>query len=248
MTGILAFAFALAMFASGRAWATPDESSIGASGGAFHLTAAGDFNRDGIADIAQVTFPAGDSSAPAVLTVSLGQADGSLKPVASHLVLGHAPRAIVAGDFNGDGIADLIVGDDNGSLMLFLGDGTGKMRAGGDAARVSSVVSLAVADFNRDGIPDIAVSDWRASSVTVLFGIGNGSFRPAGSFPLRMAGASPHLVAADFNRDGIPDLAVVYGEDDEGYTFDVMLGDGKGVFTSAPDLSYAKDPNSHCTT
>ena len=46
---------------------------------------------------------------------------------------------------------------------------------------------------------------------------------------------------------GIPDLAVVY-DDDDGDTYDVMLGNGSGAFTFAPSLSLARDPNSHCVT
>jgi hypothetical protein len=237
-------AFAVVLLVPPLARAGADDGPANATS---RLTAAGDFNRDGIADLAQVTFPGGDASAP-VLTVSLGQAAGGLKPVGTHPALDRTPRAMVAGDFNSDGIPDLIVGDEDGSLVLFLGDGTGRMLPSGNAARAGSVVSIAVADFNRDGIPDLAVSDWRSSSVTVLFGAGNGSFRPAGAFPLRMPGSFPHLTAADFNGDGIPDLAVIYGEEDDGYTYDVMLGDGKGAFANDPKLSVVKDPNAHCVT
>ena len=152
-----------------------------------------------------------------------------------------------AADFNRDGIQDVVVGDDDGSLRLFLGDGTGNLTPAGDVGHLDSVVSIAVADFNRDGIPDMAVSDWRGSMVTVLLGAGNGSFQRGWSFPLRMPGTVPRITAADFNGDGIPDLAVVYG-DDGGYTFDVMLNNGKAAFTKAPDLSFAKDPNAHCPT
>ena len=226
--------------ASGK---TFDDTSEEAS----HLMVVADFNRDGIADIAKATAPAGDPSGPGVLTVSLGKADGTFQQTFSKPVLGHDPRSIVAVDSNRNGIPDLIVGDDDGSLMLFLGDGTGNLVAAGNIAHLDSVVSIAVADFNHDGIPDMAVSDWRSSAVVVLLGASDGSFARARSFPLRMPGTVPTLVAADFNRDGIPDLAVVYG-DDGAYTYDVMLGDGQGNFSRSPQLSFVKDPNSHCNT
>jgi hypothetical protein len=202
-----------------------------------------DFNRDGIADMAEV-LPGGGSQ-PSILKVTLGDATGGFHPVSSAPEAGRVPRAIAAADFNGDGVPDVIVGDDDGTLRVFLGDGTGNLISFGDVARLDSVVSIAVADFDRDGKTDIAVSDWRAGVVTVFLGNGNGAFRTGWSFRLRNPGTVARVSAADFNGDGVPDLAVVYG-DDEQYTFDVMLGDGRGVFVHSPELSFARDPNSHC--
>jgi hypothetical protein len=100
---------------------------------------------------------------------------------------------------------------------------------------------------NKDGIADIAVSDWRASTVTVYFGSGNDSFDHTWSFPLRMRGTAPQIATADFNDDGVADLSLVYGEDDDA-TFDVMLGNGNGTFTVAPDRGFSRSPNSRCNT
>lgn len=58
-------------------------------------------------------------------------------------------------------------------------------------------------------------------------------------------GTIARVSAADFNGDGIPDLAIIYGDGDD-YTFVVMLGDGKGVFVHSPKLGFMRDPNSHC--
>lgn len=204
------------------------------------LVATADFNRDGIADIASV-------AANGTLTVRLGRSDGTFQETTSMPVSARKPRALIAGDFNGDGIPDILLGNEDGTVMLFLIDGMGRLAPGREIAHLQSVTSIAVADFNKDGIADMAVSDWRASTVTVYFGSANGSFDHTWSFPLRMRGTSPQIATADFNNDGIPDLVVVYGDNDDP-TFDVMLGNGNGTFTFAPERGYSKSPNSHCNT
>jgi hypothetical protein len=211
------------------------------------LIITADFNHDGIADLAKVVFPEQNDPGQAHLIILLGHPDGSFTQETSIAISGPAPSTIIAADFNRDGTPDVMLGDSSGTIFLFPGDGTGKLLPPKPIARFDSVVSIAVADFNRDGTPDIAVSDWRASAVTVLLGDAKGEFRRAWSFSLRMRGKSPHLSAADFNGDGVPDLAVVY-DDDDGDTFDVMLGNGNGTFTPAPDLGYVRDPNAHCVT
>lgn len=205
--------------------------------------AIGDFNRDGLADIAQVTITR--EGQPASLTVLLGQKDGSFRQMPASPELGRDPQSMAIGDFNGDGIPDLIVGDGDGALTEFLGDGTGSMKPAGDIASFGSVVSVAVADFNHDGHLDMAVSDPHSNSVTILLGNGDGSFRPIWHFSLPMAGKVFHLATADFNGDKVPDLAVTYEDPDN---YEVMLGNGNGTFTYSPALSRPIDPNSHCAT
>ena len=144
------------------------------------LVATADFNRDGIADIASV-------AANGRLTVRLGRSDGTFLETASMPVSGRKPRALIADDFNGDGIPDLLIGNEDGTVMLFLSRRNRALCSGPEIAHLESVTSIAVADFNKDGIADIAVSDWRASTVTVYFGSRNGSFDHTWSFPLTHA-------------------------------------------------------------
>jgi len=231
------------VFGEGAAVSCAGESSQDTPGGVSPLIVTGDFNRDGVADIAEVVSSACEPTGASFLTVLLGQRNGTFKQVASSSMVGHDPRAIVLGDFNGDGNPDLIVGDGDGSLIEFLGDGTGQLVPFGEIAHFGSVVSIAMGDFNHDGRLDLTVSDPSASSVTVLLGAGNGSFQQARSFPLPMRGIDFHVAAADFNGDGIIDLAVT---NDDDASYEIMLGNGNGTFTYAPALSNVKDPNSHC--
>ena len=60
--------------------------------------------------------------------------------------------------------------------------------------------------MNRDGKPDLIVANFNANTVSVLLGIGNGTFAAKTDLS---TGAGPFSVAiADLNGDGKPDLVV----------------------------------------
>ena len=214
---------------------TPGEPSV--------VIATGDFNHDGIADIVEAILPAGKDPSQHSLTVLLGQPDGTFISVPSHNLIGSDPRALVVGDFNGDGNPDVIVGDADGTLLEFLGDGKGNLVSAGNIASLGSVASIAVGHFTHDDNLDLVVSDPQSNSAVILLGAGNGSFRFAWRFELPRQGTEFHIATADFNKDGISDL-VITNEDNDNY--EVMLGNGNGTFTYAPELSHLRDPNSYC--
>lgn len=207
------------------------------------VIATGDFNGDGIADMVEVTLAHDGDSSRHFLTVRLGRADGTFASLPSHNPIGRDPRALAVGDFNGDGNLDVIVGDGDGAMQEFLGDGTGKMRNAGNVATLGSVASLAIGRFTHDGHLDLVVSEPDSNSGVILLGEGNGSFRHAWSFQLPRQGSEFRIATADFNRDGVDDLVIKKDDDDD---YEVMLGNGNGTFTYAPELSHLRDPNSYC--
>ena len=250
---LIAILLIVPLASSGRLWAFETGCGVRDSSGKLDdldnrspaLIATADFNRDGIADVAEIVQPTGHDHGQCILHMLLGQKDGSYNSVLHQPQLKNDPLSMVAGDFNGDGNPDLLVGTADGSVTELLGDGKGNLRSAGEIAHVGSVVSIAVGDFNRDGIPDIAISDFSANSVHILAGSGSGSFAIGWSFALPVRGTTYYLTVADFNGDGVSDLAIT--SDEEG-AFVVMLGNGNGTFTYSPALSNIRDPNSYCPT
>jgi hypothetical protein len=147
---------------------------------------------------------------------------------------GSEPLAVTVADLTGSGVQDLITANVQGdSVSVLLGNGDGTFGPPHDYPAGQAPWSVAVADFNGDGIPDLAVADllpYPTGTVSVLLGNGDGTFQKAVAYPV---GSNPRsVVAADFNGDGIPDLAV---DNTASQTISVLLGNGDGTFQPAHD-------------
>jgi hypothetical protein len=188
---------------------------------------AGNFNSPGTLDLA-----VGESNG--TVDVLLGTGTGTFGGPTTYAVSPVAIRALAVGDFNGDGIPDLVTANSTfgtgSSVSVLLGTGFGTFGNPTTYLVGKDPASVAVGDFNGDGIPDLAVANSRDGTVSVLLGDGHGGFSPAASSPFPV-GADPLSVAVgDFNRDGIPDLAVA---NYLSHSVSVLLGDGHGGFSPA---------------
>lgn len=178
--------------------------------------AVGDFNRDGFKDLAM-------SGSSARLYLLRGNGDGTfvqeptqtLIPGENHL--GEDGTDIDVGDFNRDGIQDLVVAVSlNGSrTVILIGNGDGTFRAPHIITEPDIRIPhyQAVADYNGDGSQDLALSlGWGFQGmIEILKGNGDGTFQPLVLYdpaPPDSSTAGGDIVAGDFNRDGRPDLAL----------------------------------------
>ena len=197
--------------------------------------ALGDFDEDGIADLAV----AGGGNFVVTLkgNGTAGVPNGTFAAAVSIPTVS-LTRGVLAYDLNGDGITDLAV--TGSGLRLLFGNGTGGKGDGTftlsptNYAVGSTPNQLATGDFDLDGITDLAVANTGASTVSVLLGNGTSGV-PNGTFQTAIgviAGAGPNAVnVADWDHDGRPDLAVA--SNNGANTTSIMIGLGNGQFEAA---------------
>jgi len=235
-------------FRQSAGYSTPGRCAVG-------TLAVGDFNNDQKPDLLVVC------EAGSQVFVYAGHGDGTFgnavstevaeAPVSGILFLASVTQVMgaVVGDFNGDGVLDLILPliSDPSKLTtpgayILLGNGDGTFQIARPVSFTLGTLALATGDFNGDHVMDLAVlttpeldlsGALPGETLTVLLGNGDGSFRKGKSYP--WTGPTFSLTAVDLNGDGNLDL---YGAGLNLSTKStvltssilVMLGDGKGNF------------------
>jgi len=139
------------------------------TGTVVRSVAVGDFNGDGVPDLAVV------NQGSDTVSVLLGNGDGTFYK-ARNFVTDWSPVSVVVGDFNGDGVADLAVvaiGASGtfagvGRVSVLLGNRNGTFQAAWNFGAGLHPSSVAVSDFNGDGKPDLAVGNLASRNVSVL--------------------------------------------------------------------------------
>lgn len=161
---------------------------------------AGDFNRDGLTDLATGNFDGNN------ISILLGKSDGTFHGAVNYPA-GANPITLATADLNRDGKPDLAVPNYGGTTVsVLMGNGDGTFQEKTDYEAGANPQTVVVGDMDRDGRPDLVVASRGGSSISVLRGRGDGSFLPAEEVT---AGSSPIYPAlGDFNGDGKPDMAV----------------------------------------
>jgi Flp pilus assembly secretin CpaC len=200
----------------------------------------GDFNADGNQDFAVTNFK--DNT----FSLFLGNGDGTFKQATGSPfplpTTTTGPIAMTSADFNSDGNLDLaIVNQTTNNVTILLGNGnaTFSLATGSPFAVGKSPVAIASADLNGDSHPDLVVVNQTDNTISVLLGNGDGTFTSALNSPIATGQAPTAVAIADFNGDGVPDIAVTDPQTD---SVSVYLGLGQGLFAQGFELPVGTNP------
>lgn len=159
---------------------------------------------------------------PDTVSVLLGNGDGTFAPAVETLACPN-PGGIVAGDFTGDGLADVVVSSpETSELHVLPGTGGASLGAATVVPMPSGAGSLAVADADGDGRTDLLVGVY--NGFQCLLANGDGTFAAPVTSGTSWSNA---LAVGDANGDGRVDVLTAGGS---GNTAEVWHGAGDGSF------------------
>src|SRR5579859_2174524 len=166
--------------------------------------------------------------------------------------VGNNPVALAASDFNGDGLPDIAVANQNdNSISILLNQGNGNFAAAINSPILlptteTGPISIAVGTLGNtatngttgvaSATEDLVIANSTSNNVTVLLGNGDGTFVEAAGSPYAVGKTPSSVVLADFNGDGILDFAVANQGDN---TISVFKGNGNGGFTEFTGSPFA---------
>ncbi|MBI1336330.1 MAG: hypothetical protein GC164_05145 [Phycisphaera sp.] len=197
--------------------------------------AVGDVTGDDLPDVVAVR------GSENIAVVFVNQGDGTYSP-ATPLATVEDPHTVALGDFDEDGVLDIVAGGDvvaAGYLSVFLSLGGGNFNVLTPIDIDRSADGLAVRDMDLDGHADIVAALGNSGEITVVLGDGQGSF--VTQYEFFTGDGADDVAIADVNKDGFADIVSISTFDDFVNVLDGALNDG---FRRDDLYSVGEDPRS----
>jgi serralysin len=211
----------------------------------------GDFNKDGIPDLIQISGSIGSLKYNAKTSINNGSGSFSLSLVPRVVGNYETTTQYLSADVNNDGFTDLIEIWKNGTTNKFqsatwVNNGLGSFNIGPENTNIGNFAvntKYLNADVNKDGFADlIQISQNTATNkytATTWNNNGLGSFNvgfvtsPIGNYE-----ATTQYLTGDFNNDGFADLIEIWRNGSTSkYTATAWLNDNQGSFYLGPETS-----------
>ena len=205
------------------------DQSISAPGGPVS-TIISDLNLDGIPDL--VTLSANNDEVVPFIGADDGSFLGPAPTALNAIAVGDGPGSIEVGDFNNDGLQDLIVGAQlDNTITLFSGAGDGTLTQTTQIVATGLVLSVAAGDMNNDGNLDIVSAHYDSDVLEVRYGDGVGNF--AAPVVIPVAVGPRQVKVGDFNNDTFLDIVATGHKGTNDATYSIVLNNGDGTFGAA---------------
>ncbi|MEZ6120533.1 MAG: FG-GAP-like repeat-containing protein [Pirellulaceae bacterium] len=163
---------------------------------------------------------------------------GTAYSLVQSIAVGALPTAVDVGDFNNDGLDDVVVANSGANRISFILSRTDSDYFRQDLDLGFAASEVAVGDFDSNGQPEIAVGHFQSNpgqsdAIVILSGLGNGEWNVSQRVEIAANSGVKDLLVADLDADSDSDLAIAQSKRKQ---VSIFTNNGQGEFTESASM------------